>query len=178
MSGTPLKFETPIQDAISRIRFAPTSHNLLISSWDSKLRLYDNETAAFSAGSDGCVRRYDLDSGICETIGNHDDIATCIGYSDETSQVIIAGLDKKIYAWDARMEKGKGYAFESLDSEVTSMSLSGLNMMVTMRASILMCDLRSPLKPFESKDSDLKTTIICGSASPHAKGFAVGSADG
>ncbi|XP_004298403.1 PREDICTED: mitotic checkpoint protein bub3-like [Fragaria vesca subsp. vesca] len=200
MSGAPLKFESPIQDAISRIRFAPTSHNLLISSWDSKLRLYDvessllrleapseaalldccfqNETAAFSAGSDGCVRRYDLHSGSCETIGNHDDIATCIGYSDETSQVISAGLDKKIYAWDARMEKGKGYAFESLNSEVTSMSLSGLNMMVTMGASILMCDLRSPLKPFESKDSDLKTTIICGSASPHAKGFAVGSADG
>ena len=86
-------------------------------------------------------------------------------------QVISAGLDKKIYAWDARMEKGKGYVFESLDSEVTSMSLSGLNMMVTMGASILMCDLRSPLKPFESKDSDLKTTIICGSASPHAKGI-------
>lgn len=109
MSGAPLKFENPIQDAISRIRFAPQSDNLLISSWDSvsgtlllgstnvvfvalltffihknrlfvqSLRLYDvgssvlrleapaeaalldccfqNESVAFSAGSDGFIRR-------------------------------------------------------------------------------------------------------------------------
>ncbi|KAM5567301.1 mitotic checkpoint protein BUB3.3 [Rosa sericea] len=201
MSGAPLKFETPIQDAISRIRFAPTSHNLLISSWDSKLRLYDvgssvlrleapaeaalldccfqNESVAFSAGSDGFIRRYDLHSGICEMIGNHDDIATCIGYSDETSQVLTAGLDKKIFAWDTRMEEGKKSVFvKSLDSEVTSMSLSGLDMMVTMGALIYVCDLRNLQKPYESKVSDLNTTIICGSAIPNAKGFAVGSADG
>ncbi|XP_050374824.1 mitotic checkpoint protein BUB3.3-like [Argentina anserina] len=201
MSGAPLKFESPIQDAISRLRFIPTSHNLLISSWDSKLRLYDvessllrleapaeaalldccfqNETVAFSAGSDGSVRRYDLHSGNCETIGNHDDLATCIGYSDETSLVITAGLDKKLYAWDSRMEKSERSVFvKSLDLEVTSMSLVGLNMMVTMGASIHMCDLRNLQQPFESKDSDLNTTIICSSASLYAKGFAVGSADG
>lgn len=201
MSGAPLKFENPIQDAISRIRFAPQSDNLLISSWDSSLRLYDvgssvlrleapaeaalldccfqNESVAFSAGSDGFIRRYDLHSGIHEAIGNHDDISTCIGYSDETCQVITAGLDKKIFAWDTRMEKDKKSAFvKSLDLEVTSMSLSGLDMMVTMRESVYVCDLRNPQKPFESKDPDMNTPIICGSAIPYAKGFAVGSADG
>lgn len=35
MDGSCLSFKNPIRDAISRIRFAPTSNNLLISSWDS-----------------------------------------------------------------------------------------------------------------------------------------------
>lgn len=112
MSGAALKFENPIRDAISRIRFAPKSDNLLISSWDSvsgtillgstmwssyhfwlfnnksrffaqSLRLYDvgnsalrleasseaalldccfqNESVAYSAGSDGFIRRYAIE---------------------------------------------------------------------------------------------------------------------
>lgn len=87
-------------------------------------------------------------------------------------QVITAGLDKKIFAWDTRMEKGKTSVFvKSLDSEATSLSLSGLDMMVTMGASIYVCDLRNPQKPFESKDPDMNTPIICGSAIPYAKGI-------
>lgn len=35
MNGSCLEFKDPIRDAISRIRFAPQSNNLLISSWDS-----------------------------------------------------------------------------------------------------------------------------------------------
>lgn len=111
MDGNCLNLENPITDAVSRIRFAPQSNNLLISSWDSvtlslspprlyfflsiseaifiksriffsylqMLRLYDvsssvlrleapseaallsccfqEETVAFSVGSDCCVRR-------------------------------------------------------------------------------------------------------------------------
>lgn len=34
------------------------------------------------------VFRYDLHSGINDTIGNHDDIATSIGYSDETGKLL------------------------------------------------------------------------------------------
>lgn len=35
MDGNGLNLENPITDAVSRIRFAPQSNNLLISSWDS-----------------------------------------------------------------------------------------------------------------------------------------------
>ncbi|KAF2299106.1 hypothetical protein GH714_030646 [Hevea brasiliensis] len=110
MNGVELPFENPIGDAVSRIRFAPLSNNLLISSWDSNLRLYDvdgsllrleapsqaglldccyqSESMAFSAGSDGGIRRYDLHSGTNETIGSHHDIATCVGYSDQTGYAV------------------------------------------------------------------------------------------
>ncbi|XP_050945983.1 mitotic checkpoint protein BUB3.3-like [Cucumis melo] len=74
-----LDFQIPIQDAVSTLQFAPLSNNLLVSSWDSILRLYDvdnctlrleltseaalldccfqNESLALSAASDGCIRR-------------------------------------------------------------------------------------------------------------------------
>ncbi|CAN6675868.1 unnamed protein product [Malus baccata var. baccata] len=199
MSGAPLKFENPIRDAISRIRFAPKSDNLLISSWDSSLRLYDvgssqlrleapseaalldccfqDESVAFAAGSDGVIRRYDLHSGIHDSIGNHDDMSTCVGYSEETSQLITAGLDRKILSWDTRTEKGFVFA-SNLDSEVMSMSLSGLDMMVAIGSSIYVYDLRNPEKPIQSKDSHMDAKIVCVSSIPYAKGFAVGSIDG
>lgn len=40
--------------------------------------------------------RYDLHSGTIDAIGSHQDMATCVGYSIETCQVISAGLDKKL----------------------------------------------------------------------------------
>ncbi|XP_012067722.1 mitotic checkpoint protein BUB3.3 isoform X2 [Jatropha curcas] len=110
MNGSTLQFEKPIGDAVSRIRFAPQSDNLLISSWDSNLRLYDvdssqlrleassraalldccfqSESMALTAGSDGCIRRYDLHSGANDTVGSHYDMATCVGYNDETCYAV------------------------------------------------------------------------------------------
>ncbi|XP_015895138.3 mitotic checkpoint protein BUB3.3 [Ziziphus jujuba] len=197
MSKAPLQFANPFEDAISRIRFAPHSDNLLISSWDSSLRLYDvgssvlrleahfeaalldccfqNESVAFTAGSDGSITRYDLHSAICDTIGNHDDIATCIGYSDETCQVITAGMDRKILSWDTRLVKNM--CFAHLGSEVDSMSLSVFDMVIAIGASVHMYDLRKIERPFQSKKLDLGQ-IKCVGSYPYFKGFAVGSVDG
>ncbi|XP_062162046.1 mitotic checkpoint protein BUB3.3 [Alnus glutinosa] len=199
MNGTCLELENPIRDAISRIRFAPQSNNLLISSWDSSLRLYDvdgsalrfeapseaalldcclqNESVAFTAASDGSVTRYDLHSGINDTIGNHDDIATSIGYSDETCQVISAGLDKKILFWDMRMAKALAY-WKNLGAEVESMSLFGFNLMVVIGASIYMYDLRNLDKSVQSRESHSDNRIRCVSSIPYSEGYAAGSVDG
>ncbi|KAB1208063.1 Mitotic checkpoint protein BUB3.3 [Morella rubra] len=199
MNGSCLEFGNPIRDAISRIEFAPKSNNLLISSWDSTLRLYDvdgsvlrleapseaalldccfqNESVAFSAGSDGFVRRYDLHSGILDTIGNHDDIATSISYSNETCQVISAGFDKKIIFWDTREAKSVAYQ-RNIAAEVESMSLSGFNLMVAIGASIYVYDLRDLDKPVQSKDSHLDIRIRCVNSIPYSKGYVVGSVDG
>ncbi|GMP93910.1 hypothetical protein CsSME_00043554 [Camellia sinensis var. sinensis] len=117
--GTRLKFQNPIGDAITRIRFAPKSNNLLISSWDTSLRLYDldsfmlrveapseaalldccfqNESVAFGAGSDSFIRRYDLDSGIHDTLGNHDDLVSCVEYSAETRKIWVSSSECLTY---------------------------------------------------------------------------------
>lgn len=199
MEGVNLKFENPIGDAITRVRFSPRSNNLLISSWDSSLRLYDvdssvlrleapteaalfdccfqNEKVAFTADSDCLLRRYDLHSGVHDVMGNHDDLATCVEYSDETCQVITAGWDKKIMSWDARMAKALGYS-KVLAAEVDSMSLSGLNLMVAVGASVNLYDLRNLDKPFQAKESCMNNRIRCLRPTPNSTGFAVGSVDG
>ncbi|OMO71923.1 hypothetical protein COLO4_27951 [Corchorus olitorius] len=158
MNGSCLEFKNPIKDAVSRIRFAPQSNNLLISSWDNVLRLYDvdcsqlrfealseaalldccfqEESVVFSAGSDCSITRYDLHSGISNRIGNHDDIAKCVEYSNETHQVITAGFDKKIIAWDMRGAEPLAF-LRNLGAEVESMSLSGFELTVAVGSSAM-----------------------------------------
>ncbi|GLU17000.1 hypothetical protein SLE2022_333990 [Rubroshorea leprosula] len=205
MDGSCLKFNKPIEDAISRIRFAPQSNNLLISSWDSSLRLYDadcsllrleapseaalldccfgHESAAFSAGSDGLIRRYDLHSGTFDTVGNHDDIATCIQYSNEKCEVISAGLDKKLMSWDIRRANTLVFS-RNLDAEVESMSLSGFDLTVAIGSSINMYDLRNLDSPVQSDESSFGVQIRCVFSVPYSTalrlhaGYAAGTVDG
>ncbi|TKY69626.1 Mitotic checkpoint protein BUB3.3 [Spatholobus suberectus] len=197
--GLELELEKGIGDAISRTRFAPHSNNLLISSWDSSLRLYDvdasllrlqapsqaplldccfqNDVVAFTAASDGLIRRYDLHSGLVDTVGSHDDIATCIGYSNETSQLITSGFDKKLLMWDLHMENASS-CLRSLDAEVDSMSVSGFNLTVAIGTSVHVYDLRCFDKPVQSKEAFNGAYIRCVSSIPDAEGLAVGSIDG
>ncbi|KAM7530434.1 hypothetical protein LguiB_033844 [Lonicera macranthoides] len=194
-----LDFKNPIGDAVSRILFAPHSNNLLISSWDSSLRLYDvsssqvrlevsseaalldccfqSELLALSAGSDGSIRRYDLHSGIEDIIGNHDDLAMCVECSDETCLVISAGWDKKLRFWDTRSEKTIG-CLNILGVEVESMSLYGTILMVAVGSSVTMYDLRTIKKSVHTKESCMNIRIKCVCPTISSEGFAVGSIDG
>ncbi|KAK7368179.1 hypothetical protein VNO80_10203 [Phaseolus coccineus] len=194
-----LELEKGIKDAISRTRFAPHSNNLLISSWDSCLRLYDvdasllrlqapsqaplldccfqSDVVAFAAATDGLVRRYNLHSGLVDTVGSHDDMATCIEYSNETCQLLTSGFDKKLLLWDTHMEKASS-CLRSLDAVVDSMSVCGFNLVVSIGASVHVYDLRNFVKPVQSKEAFNGTHIRCVSSVPNAKGFAVGSVDG
>ncbi|KAK6242690.1 hypothetical protein SCA6_008079 [Theobroma cacao] len=199
MNGTCLEFENPIRDAISRIRFSPQSNNLLISSWDSSLRLYDvecsqlrleapseaalldccfqEESVVFSAGTDGSITRYDLHSGISNRIGNHDDVATCVEYSNETRQVITAGFDKKVIAWDTCGAKPLAF-LKNLGAEVDSMSLSGFELTVAVGSSVDIYDLRNLDRSVQSNESCMDVQIRCVHSIPYSKGYAVGSVDG
>ncbi|XP_057481996.1 mitotic checkpoint protein BUB3.3-like [Actinidia eriantha] len=196
---TCLKFENPIRDAVTKIRFAPKSNNLLISSWDSSLRLFDvdrfvlrveapseaalldccfqNELVAFSAGSDGCVRRYDLDSGIHDTVGNHDDLVSCIEYSDETRQLITAGWDKKIMSWDTRSTNTLG-CLKVIGADVESMTVSGFNLMVAIGSSVLVYDLRNISESCYVKELFPGYQIRCVRRILNSEGFVAGSIDG
>ncbi|KAE8707345.1 Mitotic checkpoint protein BUB3.3 [Hibiscus syriacus] len=199
MNGSCLEFENPIRDAISRIRFAPQSNNLLISSWESSLRLlevdcsqlrleasseaalldccFQDESVAFSAGSDGSITRYDLQSGISNKIGNHDDMVTCVEYSTETRQEITAGFDKKIIDWD--MFGAKPLVFlKNLDAEVEAMSLSGFELILVVGSSVFIYDLRNLDQSVQSNESCMDVPIRCVSSIPYSKGYAVGSVDG
>ncbi|KAF8389771.1 hypothetical protein HHK36_024290 [Tetracentron sinense] len=202
MKGTCLKIESPIGDAISRIRFAPKSNNLLISSWDSVLRLYDvdssilrleapseaalldccfqDDSAAFSVGSDSCIRRYDFHSGTHNIIGNHDDIATSVEYSEETQlfrQYMSFHCKNGANLWTL---KSKCYSVFSsaLAFAVESMSLCGLYLIVAVGTSINMYDIRNLERPVQEKKSYMDHQIGCVCSFPDCKGYAIGSIDG
>ncbi|RZC56145.1 hypothetical protein C5167_014995 [Papaver somniferum] len=176
MEGDCLKIE--IRDGISKVRFAPKSNNLLISSWDSNLRLFDldtsklrseiplevgllgccfqDESTAFSIGSDCCLRSHDLNSGIHETVGNHDDLATCVEYSMETCQAI-TGVH--------------------IGVEVESISLRGCHLAVGTGTSVNIYDLRNLNEPLETQFS-MEYSVSCVGLFADSKGYAVGSVDG
>ncbi|KAI3899832.1 hypothetical protein MKW92_009785 [Papaver armeniacum] len=220
MEGDRLKIE--IRDGISKVRFAPKSNNLLISSWDSNLRLFDldtsklrseiplevgllgccfrDESTAFSIGSDCCLRStmimlhakiahlqfpeelhcrvtcHDLNSGIHETVGNHDDLATCVEYSEETCQAVTGGLNKIITSWDMRMGKSVVYSVH-VGVEVESISLRGCHLAVGTGTSVNIYDLRNLNEPLETQFS-MEYSVSCVGLFPDSKGYAVGSVDG
>ncbi|XP_047960924.1 mitotic checkpoint protein BUB3.3 isoform X2 [Salvia hispanica] len=200
MNGSCLNFDSPIRDAISRIRFAPGSNNLLISSWDSTLRLFDvdkcelrfeapnggsglldccfeSESVALTANSDGSVIRYDMGVGNSKAIGKHEDLATCIEYSEEKCQLISAGWDKKVKFWDPRSTSSLG-CLSSLGMEVESMSLSGLSLMIAHRSSVHLYDLRRLDKSLEAKEYFMDIHIKCVRTNSELEGFIAGSVDG
>ncbi|KAJ4851188.1 hypothetical protein Tsubulata_000514 [Turnera subulata] len=201
-TGTCLEFHNPIEDAVSRVVFAPKSNNLLISSWDSNLRLYDvdcgllrleapapceaallhccfqtdSESVAFSADSDGFIRRYDLHLGTNDTVGNHHDIATCVEYSNETSRLFSAGWDKRIASWDIR--SANAFTFKELDAEVRSISLSGFDLMAAVGASVHVYDMRNTERVVDLNELRMDVQIRCIRANPNSRGYAAGSVDG
>ncbi|CAA2989867.1 mitotic checkpoint [Olea europaea subsp. europaea] len=199
MNGDCLNFKNPIRDAISRIRFAPHYNNLLISSWDSSLRLcnvdkselrlevpteaalldccFEGDSVALSAGSDGSICRYDMHLGTSVTIGNHDDLATCAEYSDETCLIVTAGWDRKIMFWDSRATRSLG-CLSNLGVEVESLSLSGFNLMVAIRSSVYIYDLRNCHESVQAKESFMDIQLKCVRPIHNFEGFVVGSTDG
>ncbi|CAK7326151.1 unnamed protein product [Dovyalis caffra] len=201
MNGACLNFENPIEDAVSRIQFAPQSNNLLISSWDSNLRLYDvdssvlrleapapsqvalldccfqSESVGFTAASDGSIIRYDLHSGTNDAVGNHQDIATCVEYSIETCQAISAGLDKKVMSWDIRLANPLAL-FTNLGAEIESISVSGFDLMVAVGTAVNIYDLRNFERAVDLKESSMDVGIKCVASVPYARGYAIGSVDG
>ncbi|CAA7399384.1 unnamed protein product [Spirodela intermedia] len=198
MEGKRLEVKSPMGDAISRIRFAPRSNNLLISSWDAVLRLYDvdasdirlevrsegalidccfvDESAALSAGSDCCIRRYDLPSGKHETVGKHDDVVTSVEYSEETGQLISTGMDKKLILWDMHACRENG--FIKMDSEVESLSLCDYYLMAAVGKCVNVYDLRNLTGPLQSMGSSMDFQICCVRSFSNRKGYIVGSIDG
>ncbi|CAA0839891.1 Mitotic checkpoint protein BUB3.3 [Striga hermonthica] len=201
MNGTCLSFDNPIRDAISRIRFAPASNNLLISSWDSVLRLYDvdesevrlenptiggaalldccfeSESVALTANSDGSVVRYDMRLENNNAIGKHEDAANCVEYSEETGQIITSGWDNSIKFWDARSGSSAG-CLSNLVAGVESMSLSVFNLMVALKSSVHMYDLRYLDREVRVKEPFTGIHVKCVRSSSNLGGFMTGSIDG
>ncbi|XP_047071889.1 mitotic checkpoint protein BUB3.3 [Lolium rigidum] len=186
--------------AVSRVRFAPSSNNLMVSSWDSGLRLYDanastlrleanseaalldccfkDEFVAFAGASDGSIVRYDLHSGAQDTVGLHDDVVVSTEFSQTTGQLITCSLDKKLFFWDTNARSVNPNNTLMLESVVGSLSVCGMYILVAVERDVYWYDMRNLTGPIKAKDSPLKHHIRCLHSSEQLKGYAAGSMDG
>ncbi|KAF2941427.1 mitotic checkpoint protein BUB3.3 isoform X1 [Oryza sativa Japonica Group] len=189
-----------VAGAASRLRFAPSSNHLLVSSWDSGLRLYDadacelrmeakseaalldccfqDEAVALTGGSDGSITRYDLHSGAQGTIGQHHEVVSCIEFSQITGQVVTATLDKKLMFWDSQTRNVNPNSIKNLDSDVASLSVCEMYILAAIEREVYIYDMRNLIGPVKVKDSPVEYHLRSLHSSPEWKGYAAGSVDG
>ena len=121
-------------DGITNVTFGPTADNLLASSWDKTLRLYDtsgngmsimrsihtfsgpvldcslvDSSHAYCGGLDKTLSGIDLTVDKVDVIGAHDAEIKCVEWADSHGLVLTGGWDSQVKAWDPR-QAGTGTA--------------------------------------------------------------------
>eukprot|EP00897_Mesotaenium_endlicherianum_P010726 jgi/Mesen1/9682/ME000680S09083 len=174
-------------DGISNLRFSAYSDNLIVSSWDGSVRLFDvssdvvrgsyktrtpvldccfhDDTSAFIAGSDHTVKRFDFNVMREDVLGRHDAPVRCVEFSHVTGQVVTGGWDHTLRCWDPRGPFGGSPAVASgqLPDRAYSMSLVDHTLVVATAARhVWVYDLRRMPHPEQRRESSLKYQTRCG----------------
>ncbi|GAQ85259.1 Mitotic spindle checkpoint protein BUB3 [Klebsormidium nitens] len=190
-------------DGISNVSFSTTSNSLLVSSWDSYVRLYDadlnvlkgkyrhrgpvldcafqDEGAAFSGGLDKVVKRFDFVRGVEDNLGAHDLPVRCVEYSQATGQVVSGSWDKTVRTWDPRAPPGgqRAVGLYQVPDRVYSMSLVGHRLVVACAGRhVVLFDLRNMGQPEQTRESSLKYQTRCVRCYPNGTGYALSSIEG
>ncbi|MCJ1447278.1 MAG: hypothetical protein MMC23_007789 [Stictis urceolatum] len=122
MSSAQFELSEPPTDAISAVKFAPSSHKLLVASWDKQVYLYElegqtgtllqkfghrapvldvcwdqNETQFYSCGLDWDVRQIDISSSSQTVLSSHTAGVKSLAYSAPHSLLISASWDSTLH---------------------------------------------------------------------------------
>ncbi|XP_035792176.1 mitotic checkpoint protein BUB3-like [Anopheles albimanus] len=188
-------------DLISAAKFAPkTNQFLLVSSWDTSVRLYDvtNNTlrhkffhtspvldCAFldsvktvSGGLDNEVKLYDLNTHIEFGLGSHDAAVKCVEFSTMVNGVLTGSWDRTVKLWDARERECVG-SYEQSGGKVYAMSCVEEKLVVaTSERKVLIWDLRHMANYIERRESSLKYQTRSVRCFPNKEGYVMGSIEG
>nr|KJB32262.1 hypothetical protein B456_005G232100 [Gossypium raimondii] len=190
------ELSNPPTDGISNLRFSNHSDNLLVSSWDKTVRLYDasasvlrgefmhggpvldccfhDDSSGFSASADNKVRRIMFSHGKEEILGRHDAPVRCIEYSYAAGQVITGSWDKTLKCWDPRGASGQERTLVGTypqPERVYSLSLVGNRLVVaTAGRHVNVYDLRNMSQPEQRRESSLKYQTRCVRCYPNGTG--------
>ncbi|KAI9244892.1 WD40-repeat-containing domain protein [Sporodiniella umbellata] len=200
MTDTQYQLSNPPQDGITNITFSPDdSKNLLVSSWDKTLRLYNTNTrqlslkiqtesplldccfgpntAAFSGGLDRKVNMYDLTTQTKTTIGEHANGVRCVCWSSETNSVYSASWDSTLKVWDPRSSTLQHNV--DLPHKAFSMDLLNNTLALAMAEKCIhIYDIRNMSQPSQIRNTTLKYMLKCIRLMPQAEGFACSSIEG
>uniref|UniRef100_A0A0E0KJ89 Anaphase-promoting complex subunit 4 WD40 domain-containing protein n=1 Tax=Oryza punctata TaxID=4537 RepID=A0A0E0KJ89_ORYPU len=186
-----------VAGAASRLRFAPFSNHLLVSSWDSGLRLYEADASELrmeakseAALLDCCFQDEAVAlTGAQGTIGQHHEVVSCIEFSQITGkeqfialmmdgQVVTATLDRKLMFWDSQTRNVSPNSIKKLDSDVASLSVCDMYILAAIEREVYIYDMRNLIGPVKVKDSPVEYHLRSLHSSPEWKGYAAGSVDG
>ena len=194
---------------ISNVTFAPSPNagggrDLLVSSWDGALSLYDvdanrcttsfiagegaapvldccftDAAHAVSAGADRTVKLFDLASGESATLGTHKQPVKCAEYAALQGAVVSAGWDRALHLWDPRQRGGAAAATIELPDKAYTMGLSEGRIVVGMAGRhVYVYDLRNMVAEEQRRQSSLKYQTRCIRCFPNGSGYAVSSVEG
>ncbi|RXM91234.1 Mitotic checkpoint protein BUB3 [Acipenser ruthenus] len=137
------------EDGISAVKFSPsTAQFLLVSSWDTTVRLFDvggnamrmkyqhsapvldcafyDPTHVWSGGLDLQLKTHDLNTDQETIVGAHDAPIRCVEYCPEVNVMVTGSWDRSVRLWDPRTpcnagtfsQPEKGYVLSSIEGRV------------------------------------------------------------
>ncbi|KAI9914200.1 hypothetical protein PsorP6_006237 [Peronosclerospora sorghi] len=196
---TDVEVQAPPSDGISCLRFGTRSH-LLVSSWDSTLRVYDgvrlcssvemetpmlsccfgkDDAEAFAGGLDCVVSHVDVTTRHKTALGTHEAAVKHVGYSQERGLAVSGGWDMTIKVFDVRSGGNAKIHETKVRGKVFGMDVR--NHLVATASSekqVTVFDLRQFAQPLVEKESPLKYQVRCIRVFPDLTGFALSSVEG
>ncbi|EZG43143.1 putative mitotic checkpoint protein BUB3 [Gregarina niphandrodes] len=192
------------EDGITSVMFSPSEPSLLlVSSWDSKVRLYDVDMnivkgmqthaapildCCFVGSSGRCLsgglgrdlRLYDFQKEADTLVGKHAEAVRQVRWNGDTGLLFSGSWDGTVAAWDARSQSLSHRV--SLDTKVFAMALSegAYAKLVVGDASkkVHVYDLRKLDQPEQVRSDLVKYQIRCLAPFADGNGFAVGTTEG
>ncbi|TRY59394.1 hypothetical protein DNTS_004304 [Danionella cerebrum] len=190
----------PPEDGISSVQFSPSSSQfLLVSSWDTSVRLYDvsgnsqrlkythsapvldcafsDSTHSWSGGLDNQLKTHDLNTDQGSVVGSHEAPVRCVEFCPEVNVLVTGSWDMSVRLWDPRTPCNAG-TFTQPD-KVYTLSVAGDRLIVgTAGRRVLVWDLRNMGYVQQRRESSLKYQTRCIRAFPNKQGFVLSSIEG
>lgn len=197
------KLPFPGPDCISRVRFSPVvgDAQLLASSWDSNLRLYDaisgqlntlkkqelplldctfmqDTTKCVSAGLARKVVLTDFVSQKEQCLGEHAEAVKCLEFHSKTQQVLTASWDRTLCAWDARRRAAPAATIH-LGTKAFCMDVAEEKVVVGCAdRTVQIFDVRKLGELLEKRESSLKNQIRAIKVNRDQTAFVTSSVEG
>jgi len=199
------KLPQPPTDCISRVRFAPLTGSslLLVSSWDSHVRLYDAATGMLAGmhrqglavldcaflGEDGsrCLsggldRRlfcFDFQRQQETIIGQHDEAIRCVEYHKPSQQVFTASWDRTLRGWDPRRQPATPSAAVRVGAKAFAMDVCNDKVLIGgSDRHVHIFDVRRLNSPLERRDTSLRNEIRVLKVGIDQRSYTSGSVEG
>lgn len=194
----------PPADGVSALTFSGDSDLLLVCSWDSTTRLYDvnrntlcgrhvhaapvldacfdGDSAAFSVGLEGKLKRFDFNSQTEYVIGSHEQPIKSVLRLPDAGLLLTGSWDQTMKVWDPRVEPAHScVATVPLNGKVYSMDAVGQRVVLaTSNRQVFIFDIRNihEGRPEQQRESSLRFQTRCIRCYPNGEGYALSSVEG